>query len=1020
MNPWIQPAHHPLPTFFGRLDSLAKIIFDFVHRSDAKSPSNARVSLLIEIYLQGLGKTLICLSTILATKGHWPSIPPEFSLGRHPVRPHTASLMQMAATAMGHEQIPWRKLFQDLARQGEEHRNCVKVLEDNIGSYYIPSTIISRRKSGPTEQKGKTIRLSNITLIVVPQNLLSQWMVELEKHFEEGSFVTLFVESNDSRMPSAQKLLKYDIIIMSRSRFLSEMFPNGTVPARVSSKGGCKCSLDEDCHCTSSAEYQSPLKDLHFLRIIMDEGHEFSSGKKTQTYWALSKIHVERKWIVSGTPTSGLMGVEVGTAAHETSKMSATDVNLSETLAARRYEPGFVQEKKDLEALRVLVVGFLHLKPWSNSKGDDPASWTTYIMPKDECRKPASLKALLQSLVVRHRIEDIEIDVQLPPLHNKVVYLQPSWHDKISINLFILTLIVNAVTSERSDEDYMFHAKNRQVLNRLINNLRQSGFYWTSFTQEDISKTLGVARQYLEHHPNPAAGCAISDRLLLEEAVSVGEIVLASPSWKALSSLHEMGLFVDGFTEACNKAWSLVLGQQREPMLIGATQLTKAQKWVDRHLYLSAESLERDLEGVGTKTMKKSWREVFGLADEVTQDPPTKANLYQSPKTKRPAHLMAPRLTARLTVSRARPALAILETEKLQKRNAQTADPANGPKLKSAMKTTSRISTKPITLETPIIRSTLRGTASAKLSYLLDRVIALHSEEKIMIFYEGDQIAYYIAQALEILDIRFLIYTRTLDLSLKNAYIATFNATSTFRVMLMNIHEAAHGLHIASASRVFFVNPVWQPNVEAQAIKRAHRIGQTRPVYVETLVLKDTLEDQMLQRRKGMTAQEHLKAEKSLLDDDTMSSIIRNARLIPLPQNDLHAMSAQVADLQKSQPLFGQSNTGVSETEDPYADLIFPVETPKAVRKSRERLARSLKTQAASQDGPKRKNEWDDSSDLEESSGPTKRRRLASVSVETGPGRKRVGFALDGAMEIDSLSGSNNATGESASIVSPP
>ena len=43
-----------------------------------------------------------------------------------------------------------------------------------------------------------------------------------------------------------------------------------------------------------------------------------------------------------------------------------------------------------------------------------------------------------------------------------------------------------------------------------------------------------------------------------------------------------------------------------------------------------------------------------------------------------------------------------------------------------------------------------------------------------------------------------------------------FNLKPTFRVMLMDLREASHGLHIATASRVFFVNPVWQTDVEAQ------------------------------------------------------------------------------------------------------------------------------------------------------------------------------------------------------------
>jgi len=151
----------------------------------------------------------------------------------------------------------------------------------------------------------------------------------------------------------------------------------------------------------------------------------------------------------------------------------------------------------------------------------------------------------------------------------------------------------------------------------------------------------------------------------------------------------------------------------------------------------------------------------------------------------------------------------------------------------------------------------------------------------------------------------------------------------------MNVYEAAHGLHIASASRVFFVNPVWQPNVEAQAIKRAHRIGQTRPVYVETLVLRDTLEDQMLQRRKGMTPQEHQKAERSLLDDNTMSTIIQNARFIPLIDDEVHDMEKQVAKLEIPQQLFARADKGKGDVDDPDADLIFPEGTPMPKRQRR-------------------------------------------------------------------------------------
>lgn len=67
----------------------------------------------------------------------------------------------------------------------------------------------------------------------------------------------------------------------------------------------------------------------------------------------------------------------------------------------------------------------------------------------------------------------------------------------------------------------------------------------------------------------------------------------------------------------------------------------------------------------------------------------------------------------------------------------------------------------------------------------------------------------------------------------------------------MNVKLAIYGLHLAAASRVFFISPIWQPNIEAQAVKRAHRIGQMRPVYVETLVLKTKAQGSNISAKKA-------------------------------------------------------------------------------------------------------------------------------------------------------------------------
>ena len=193
---------------------------------DQRTYEEARGGILGES--MGLGKTLICLATILATKGNWPDIPPEYSLDLLPVRPNVGTLMQMAAAAVSHAQIPWRAILRDLSQEGEDHKNCLVTLEDNVGFYVIPPPV-TRRSHRPSQvRKGKTIRLTTATLIIVPQNLLSQWKDEISKHIEKQVLEVFYVDSDTTPVPPAARLVKYDIVLMSRQRFEREVGPQGS------------------------------------------------------------------------------------------------------------------------------------------------------------------------------------------------------------------------------------------------------------------------------------------------------------------------------------------------------------------------------------------------------------------------------------------------------------------------------------------------------------------------------------------------------------------------------------------------------------------------------------------------------------------------------------------------------------------------------------------------------------------------------------------------------------------------
>jgi SNF2 family DNA or RNA helicase len=71
-------------------------------------------------------------------------------------------------------------------------------------------------------------------------------------------------------------------------------------------------------------------------------------------------------------------------------------------------------------------------------------------------------------------------------------------------------------------------------------------------------------------------------------------------------------------------------------------------------------------------------------------------------------------------------------------------------------------------------------------------------------------------------------------------------------VFLISLKAGGFGLNLTEADLVYLLDPWWNPAAEAQAIDRAHRIGQDKPVTVRRLVAAGTIEEKVLalQRRK--------------------------------------------------------------------------------------------------------------------------------------------------------------------------
>jgi SNF2 family DNA or RNA helicase len=82
----------------------------------------------------------------------------------------------------------------------------------------------------------------------------------------------------------------------------------------------------------------------------------------------------------------------------------------------------------------------------------------------------------------------------------------------------------------------------------------------------------------------------------------------------------------------------------------------------------------------------------------------------------------------------------------------------------------------------------------------------------------------------------------------RDAAILDFKQNPAKNVLLLNFAVGGVGLNLQAANYVFLFDRWWNPAVEDQAIKRAHRIGQTQKVFVRRFFCKHTIEERILQK----------------------------------------------------------------------------------------------------------------------------------------------------------------------------
>ena len=149
-----------------------------------------------------------------------------------------------------------------------------------------------------------------------------------------------------------------------------------------------------------------------------------------------------------------------------------------------------------------------------------------------------------------------------------------------------------------------------------------------------------------------------------------------------------------------------------------------------------------------------------------------------------------------------------------------------------------------------LVDKSKRTEMSAKLESLLEQLQEIISEgHKALVF---SQFTSLLSIVRHHLDKRQIVYeyldgkTRRRDERVKR-----FQNDSDCPLFLISLKAGGQGLNLTAADYVFILDPWWNPAVEAQAVDRAHRIGQTRRVFAYRLIARDTVEEKILQLQQS-------------------------------------------------------------------------------------------------------------------------------------------------------------------------
>lgn len=171
-------------------------------------------------------------------------------------------------------------------------------------------------------------------------------------------------------------------------------------------------------------------------------------------------------------------------------------------------------------------------------------------------------------------------------------------------------------------------------------------------------------------------------------------------------------------------------------------------------------------------------------------------------------------------------------------------------------------------------------TSSGKMM-LLDQLLTKLSKDshRVLIFSQMVKMLDILGDYLHLRGYQFQRLDGTIAAGPRRMAIEHFNAAeSKDFCFLLSTRAGGLGINLMTADTVILFDSDWNPQADLQAMARAHRIGQTRPVNIYRLLSKETVEEEVLERARNKLMLEFITIHQGVTDKDAKELTNKMAR----------------------------------------------------------------------------------------------------------------------------------------------